>query len=136
VTEIAINSNGQVWANSVVYGWVRWVGQVLQQDPGPTAIPVPIDIRCSPSLPAISKTAPVGSFVAVALVTMSNRSAFNGTISVGPDTAGKGWGMAAGNVLTTSVSPISDVGMAATFCDVTATQGGYSIATRINPTFI
>jgi hypothetical protein len=83
INMMTVYASGRLFVRSSVDSqWYLYEAYQLNFSSGPTASPVPVNITFSPSHPQISHLAPIGTHVADIAVTMSDGSAFSGTIAI------------------------------------------------------
>jgi hypothetical protein len=131
-----VNAHGQAFLHIGNDGgfWVTWEGSTYQPSAGPTTGPIPIDVTFSPSLGLPPHDSPVGTLLTAISVTMSDGSAFSGTLSLsGSGDAALSSSSCVGPNLVTTQSPFPWGGQ---LFYVTAAQNGctYTAIFDVNAT--
>jgi hypothetical protein len=118
-TLMTVYASSQLFFRKTDSTWRLWAGFQANPSTGPTASPVPVGVVSSPSNPSVVHTASIGTHIADIAVTMSDGSAFSGTITVNDTTNFA----ISGASLVTNISPLPG---GIYFPNVTVSQNGSS----------
>jgi hypothetical protein len=129
-SQMQVDSHGSLFYLKDDGNWRAWLNYAECPAVAPTASPIPVTINMTPSwIHTYSyPTGTVNTVIAAAAVTMSDGSAFSGTVSVTPDSIGFGanfLGYSGGNLVLTRNLMSGDIG--AQGFDVYPSQNGVQL---------
>ncbi len=140
ITDMEVSAFGSLFFKTVDTVWHVWSSHQANASTGPPGtVPIPVSINFSPPLPMVTVGSPDGTLITTATMTMSDLSAFTGTLTPGLDFNTGTQELRSGGFTTGSSGSVKIVfnsRSGSTYngssSPVTATQNGASIVSKIN----